>query len=142
MHCKLTQCDFYNYKWNLYITKLLVSSFYSYYELMRLCITVHGIDAVIIVIVAIIEFTCMWLAFGAFTCRRLAFLAYTWFRFTLVTFACDLFTFRATFTTATRFVFAMRIAFRDRTTRTLGTITLRHYTVYDDNNTITPRYAV
>jgi len=59
MHCKLTQCDFYNYKWNLYITKLLVSSFYSYYELMRLCITVHGIDAVIIVIVAIIEFTCM-----------------------------------------------------------------------------------
>ena len=88
MHCKLTLCEFYNYKWKLYITKLLVSSFYSYYELMGLGIAISFTITIIIFIVFALTYRFYrWLVFGAFTYRRLAFGTFTCDRLTFIAVA-------------------------------------------------------
>ena len=62
----------------IYITKHLVSSFYSYYELMRLCIAVSFGVTVITSIVFALTYR---------FCRRFAFITLACYRFTFVTLA-------------------------------------------------------
>jgi hypothetical protein len=124
---------------NLYITNLLVSSFYGYYELMRLCIAGSFTIAIVIVIIVII---CIILVFTYRLYTLLAFIIFTYSRFAFIIFTCTRLAFWAAFTITFALVFAIQITFYKRAMRTLGAITPRHYTVCNDNNKITPRYAV